>query len=118
MNYEMLKTFFVVLLAICGSIVTITSAISGIAKIREMLGKSKKDNMKSMEKAIEIHNKDITDIKIDINQLKRDVKENKDMTILICKGVKCLMDNSITGNGIDNLKKTRQELDEYLIEKK
>ena len=40
------------------------------------------------------------------------------MTILICKGVKCLMDNSITGNGIENLKKTRKELDDYLIEKK
>lgn len=40
------------------------------------------------------------------------------MTILICKGVKSLMDSSISGNGIENLKKTRKELDDYLIEKK
>lgn len=116
MDYEAIRTFFTVLIAIAGCTVTFTGAITGIAKIRELLGKNKRENMLGIERSIKEHNDEITNLKSDINQLKRDVRENKDMTVLICKGVKSLMDNSITGNGIDNLKKTRKELDDYLIE--
>lgn len=114
----MIKTFFTVIGIIGGFIITITGAIAGIAKITEMLGKNKKESMNNMKTTLEKHEKSINNLREDMIQLKQDVKENKEMTVLICKGVKSLMDNSITGNGIENLKKTRKELDDYLIEKK
>ena len=39
------------------------------------------------------------------------------MTILIFKGVKSLLDNASSGQNADDLKKSRKELDTYLIEK-
>ena len=36
---------------------------------------------------------------------------------LIFKGVKSLLDNAISGQNADDLKKSRKELDTYLIEK-
>lgn len=114
----MLKSFFTVITIVCGFIITITGAVTGIIKIKEVLLNKKTKNLDNMKETIKIHSQNISEIKNDIHQLKNDIKENKDMTVLICKGVKCLMDNSITGNGIENLKKTRKELDDYLIEKK
>lgn len=118
MNFDMLQSFFTVIGIVCGFIITVTGAITGINKIREMMNKGKKEDMNNMKATLAIHTKEISEIKTDLAQVRQDTKENKDMTILICKGVKSLMDSSISGNGIENLKKTRKELDDYLIEKR
>lgn len=35
----------------------------------------------------------------------------------ICKGILAIMDHELTGNSVDRLKKTKEELQDYLIEK-
>ncbi len=117
MEFNDIQTFFAVLIAIASAIVTIGGAITFIIKMKEMINKKSKDNMTYLQQTVDAHSKDIYEIRNDMCQLKEDIQENKTMTVLICKGVKCLMDNSITGNGIDNLKKTRKDIDDYLIDR-
>ena len=35
----------------------------------------------------------------------------------ICKGLLAIMDHELTGNSVDNLRKTKSEIQEYLIQK-
>lgn len=118
MTVETFDIFFRTIGIIAGFIVTLTGAIFGIVKLIEIMNKRKKESTNKINETLSKHNVDIKELKFDMAQLKIDIKENKEMTILICKGVKSLMDNSISGNGIENLKKTRKELDDFLIEKK
>ena len=115
MTFDQISTFFIVLLAIAGGIATLTSAIAGIIKIRDIVnqGKVKKDN--AIQETLSKHTEEIKTLKDDIEPMKKDISESKEMMVLLCKGVKSLMDSSISGNGIDALKKTRKELDDYLI---
>lgn len=117
-QYSDFNIFFTVLITICGTIITITGAITGISKVRELIDKSKRKKDEKIDETLNKHTTEILQLKNNIQQMKVDIRENKEINVLICKGVKCLMDNSITGNGIDNLKKTRKELDDFLIEKR
>lgn len=117
-QYSDLNIFVTVLVTLCGIIITITSAITGISKVKELMEKNKKNKDEKVDETLNKHTTEILQLKSDIQQMKVDIRENKEINVLICKGVKCLMDNSITGNGIDNLKKTRKELDDFLIEKR
>jgi len=50
------------------------------------------------------------------NDYKRFQKTDKTQSLL-CQGMIALIDNQITGNNIDGLKKTRQNMIEHLAEK-
>lgn len=117
-QYSDFNIFITVLITICGTIITITGAITGISKVKELMDKGKINKNKKIDETLNRHSTEILQLKNDIQQIKVDMQETKEINVLICKGVKCLMDNSITGNGIDNLKKTRKELDDFLIEKR
>lgn len=105
-------------LSLAGVAITITGAIAGISKLIKSINKRKNDEIDNINTTVKSHTQEIRDLKNDMIQVKADTKENNEMTKLIFKGVKSLMDNSISGNGIENLKKTRKELDDFLLEKK
>ena len=101
------------ILGFCGMIAAVGGAVAIIAKIfapiKEMnkridaLEKLHKDDQKGNE------NRFKTDL-IAIEQLEESNKR-------ICKCMVALMDHEITGNSIERMKKTRDELNDYLIEK-
>ena len=118
MAYEDIQTTIMTLLSFAGSITVIVGAISGVIKLIDYINKNKSNKQQSMEKVISDHTNEIASIKNDVKGLQTDIKESKEMTILIFKGVKSLLDNAISGQNVEDLKKSRKELDTYLIEKK
>lgn len=117
MLYEDIQTTIMTLLSFAGGITVIVGAISGVIKLIDYINKNKANKQQSMEKVISDHTNEIASIKNDVKGLQTDIKESKEMTILIFKGVKSLLDNAISGQNADDLKKSRKELDTYLIEK-
>ena len=45
------------------------------------------------------------------------IAEQEEMTRLTLRGVNALLNHEITGNGIENLKKVRDDITEHLIDK-
>lgn len=117
MAYEDIQTTIMTLLSFAGGITVIVGAISGVIKLIDYINKNKANKQQSMEKVISDHTNEIASIKNDVKGLQTDIKESKEMTILIFKGVKSLLDNAISGQNVEDLKKSRKELDTYLIEK-
>lgn len=117
MVYEDIQTTIMTLLSFAGGITVIVGAISGVIKLIDYINKNKANKQQSMEKVISDHTNEIASIKNDVKGLQTDIKESKEMTILIFKGVKSLLDNAISGQNVEDLKKSRKELDTYLIEK-
>ena len=118
MAYEDIQTTIMTLLSFAGGITVIVGAISGVIKLIDYINKNKANKQQSMEKVISDHTSEIASIKNDVKGLQTDIKESKEMTLLIFKGVKSLLDNAISGQNVEDLKKSRKELDTYLIEKK
>lgn len=117
MAYEDIQTTIMTLLSFAGGVTVIVGAISGVIKLIDYINKNKANKQQSMEKVISDHTNEIASIKNDVKGLQTDIKESKEMTILIFKGVKSLLDNAISGQNVEDLKKSRKELDTYLIEK-
>lgn len=117
MAYEDIQTTIMTLLSFAGGVTVIVGAISGVIKLIDYINKNKANKQQSMEKVISDHTNEIASIKNDVKGLQTDIKESKEMTILIFKGVKSLLDNAISGQNSEDLKKSRKELDTYLIEK-
>lgn len=117
MAYEDIQTTIMTLLSFVGGVTVIVGAISGVIKLIDYINKNKANKQQSMEKVISDHTNEIASIKNDVKGLQTDIKESKEMTILIFKGVKSLLDNAISGQNAEDLKKSRKELDTYLIEK-
>ena len=84
--------FVLVLAGILATIVLISSAIKAV---REMT--------KPQEECLDRDNKRIA--------------EQEEMTRLTLRGVNALLNHEITGNGIENLKKVRDDITEHLIDK-
>lgn len=89
-------------LAICAFI----SALWGVWKIVKEIKKPSDD----MKDAIETHGK-----LLDADNER--LKELEDSNRMILQCLLDLMNHSITGNGIDKMKTTRDELQEYLIKR-
>lgn len=52
-----------------------------------------------------------------IQRLEEISEENTELNRLLCRGIKCLLTNARTGNCIDSIKKTEEEIDQFLIDK-
>ena len=117
MAYEDIQRTIMTILSFAGGVTVIVGAISGVLKLIEYINTSKRNKEKSMKDIITNHTNEIASIKSDVKNLQADIKESKEMTVLIFKGVKSLLDNAISGQNSDDLKKSRKELDIYLIEK-
>lgn len=70
----MLKSFFTVIGIVCGFIITLTGAITGISKIGDMIGKDRKEDTKHMKETLKGHTRDISEIREDMRSIKKRYK--------------------------------------------
>ena len=101
-NISELNGFWVVAMLICTTIVLIGNVYKTIKewkKPKEDLNKQVHNN----QKAIEHHDRELAEI--------------KDGQKILQKGMLSLIDHSITGNSVEKLKQSRDEMRNYLIEK-
>lgn len=101
------------ILGLCGMIAAVGGAVAIIAKIFAPI-KELERRISELEK---VHKEDQKandeKFKTDIAAIGQIEEANKK----ICKCMVALMDHEITGNSIERMKKTRDELNDYLIEK-
>lgn len=101
-NFEELSSFWVVAMFICTSLVLAGNVIKTIKEWR----KPKEDlneQVRKNKKAIEHHDEQLSEIE----------QGQK----ILQKGMLSLIDHSITGNSVEKLKQSRDEMRDYLIEK-
>jgi len=108
-------------LAVCGLI----AAVGGAATVLSRLGRPRRDMEIKMDKleaklaALEQHHN--TDQQANNSRFQSDLGEIKrldESNRQLCKCMLALMDHEITGNSIDKLKKTRDDLNMFLIDNK
>lgn len=90
------------LLYLCGIIVTIWGAYKVIKEVRKP-GNDLRETVKRHEESL----------KRDENDIKEIEKGNK----VICKSIMTMINHELSGNDISNMKKMRDELQQYLIDK-
>ena len=101
------------ILAICRGI----SVIGGAAAVLSGAYKKYKKPTSDLEQRIEVIESDIKDIKQKLNNDYENINNNRNDMNLLMRSMFCLIENKITGNNIEGLKKTRDELINALTEK-
>lgn len=108
-----LPVLWKMILGICGMIAAVGGAVAIVAKIFAPI-KELEQRIATLEK---LHKEDQKSnegrFKTDLVAIEQLEESNK----RICKCMVALMDHEITGNSIERMKKTRDELNDYLIEK-
>lgn len=99
MNFTITSGQILGVLALIGSIYTVYKFFKELDKPREDKFKQIEENTKNLEE----DNKRLNEL------------ESSNKMILQCLLV--ILNHDITGNGIENMKKTRDELQEYLVHK-
>ena len=94
--------FVLVLAGILATIVLISSAIKAVREMTKL-------------PIFELAGIHFYDSKV-LKDNKR-IAEQEEMTRLTLRGVNALLNHEITGNGIENLKKVRDDITEHLIDK-
>lgn len=84
----------------------VVAAIWGVVKIIKEIKKPSKD----LKNQVEEHEKKL-------NKDNKRLEDIEDYNKAICKSLLALIDHEITGNGIDKLKTTKTELQNFLIER-
>ena len=113
-----------VVLAVCGAIITISGAI---AVIVNFVQKAKEPNKRQDERieALELNIKHINDrlergdrhFISDAERMSNLEKEVKTTNKVIIESLQALTSHAIDGNNIEQLKNSKQALDDYLINK-
>lgn len=93
---------FSTLIYLCGAIVTVW----GVVKIIKELKKPSDD----LKRKVNEHEEKLV---LDHKTLKEQEEYNK----IICKSLLAIIDHEITGNGIERLRNTKNELQNFLINK-
>lgn len=101
-QYQELQTFIVVTLSICGGITCIGAAISTIRKWLKP--------QSDINKQVENHENWLKGDKERLDKMENDNK-------MVMKCLLTIIDHQITGNGINNMKQTKVELQQYLVER-
>ena len=101
------------LLSICSAITVIGAAGSVIFKAY----KQAKQPQKDIEDRVGAIETDIKDIKNKLNNDYDSINQNREDTQLLMRSMFNLIENKITGNNIEGLKKTRDELIQALTDK-
>lgn len=104
MEYETIKNFFIVLLAICGAILTMGGAIN------LLLNWSKQSKVSQHERIINDHENRLKD-------LEKNKKETEGFAKVMCNSMLALLNHNINGNSKDKLEEAKKELQDYLISK-
>lgn len=97
-----IQTFFIVLLAICGSITTIGGAINLLL------------NWKKQSK-VERHDGEIKDHELRIRKLEDKTKEQDSFIKVLCNSILALVSHEINGNSKDKLENAQKELQDFLV---
>lgn len=101
------------ILSICGGISIIGGAAGIIYKAYRSARKPKDD----IERRIGVIENDIKEIKRKLDNDYSSINQNRDDMSLLMRSMFSLIENKITGNNIDGLKTTRDELINALTEK-
>ena len=101
-NLDELNGFWVVAMLICTTIVLIGNVYKTIKEWRKPK-EDLNDQVHKNKKAIEHHDQQLSEI--------------EEGQRILQKGMLSLIDHSITGNSIERLKQSRDEMRDYLIEK-
>lgn len=107
---EELGSFISVALSIFGGASVIAGGVSAIIKLLSPIRKLRE----RVDKNEEFLEKDWNRFK----EVEKQNQKNEDANKEICKALLVLLNHEITGNGIEKLKKQRDELEQFLIEKK
>lgn len=106
------------LLKILGVIITLGGATAVISRWLSPFKTLRQNVENKVDKA------DFDDLKKEFDTIKgyqrSDHKELEKVELgneKICKGILAIMDHELTGNSVDNLRKTKVEIQNYLIEK-
>lgn len=110
MNY---MEFGQALLQICGAVTVIGAAGGVIYKIYAGAKKPQTD----IECRLDTIESDIKDIKSKLNQDYKDINQNRNDMSLLMRSMFDLIENKITGNNVEGLKKTRDDLIHALTDK-
>lgn len=101
------------ILSICGGI----SIIGGAAAVLSGAYKKYKKPTTDLEKRIEVIETDIKDIKQKLNNDYESISSNRNDMNLLMRSLFGLIENKITGNNIDGLKRIRDELIDTITDK-
>ncbi|MBQ9657139.1 MAG: hypothetical protein IJV31_00025 [Clostridia bacterium] len=104
MGFEEIKNFILVLLALCGAVITMGGAINLLL------------NWKKQSKVVQ-HEKIISNHEERLKDLERDKKEKEGFTKVMCNSMLALLNHNINGNSKDKLEKAKEELQDFLISK-
>lgn len=101
------------IMVVCGWIIS----LGGAGTVIYNLYKQHKKPTDDLEKRIDFIEKDIKDIKAKLNNDYNSINANREDMNLLMRSMFCLIENKITGNNIEGLKKTRDELINALTDK-
>ena len=104
MSFEDIKTFVIVLFAICAAITTLGGTINMIAKWKK-------------ESKLEMHDKALKEHELRIKKLEDDTHDQESFTKVLCNSVLALVSHEINGNSIDKLEYAQEALQDFLINK-
>lgn len=97
-----LTTTLNTILYICGAVATIWGAYKVIKEV-----KKPNDDLKETVRKHEVY----------LKNDEAEIREIKEGNKVICRSIMTMINHELTGNDINNMKKMRDELQNYLIEK-
>ena len=104
MSFDEIKIFFIVLLTICGAVLTIGNVVNLLLNWKK-------------ESKVTLHDKTLKDHELRIRKLEDDSKDQDSFTKVLCSSVLALVSHEINGNSIDKLEHAQEELQEFLVNK-
>lgn len=104
-----LGNVLIVVLAIAGAIVTLGGAT---AVIKRWWTNSK--GMKNQEEINKL-DKRVESVEFKTSQLESHQKQNDEFTKIMCNSMLALLNHSITGSSVEELRKAEEEIKHYLI---
>ena len=113
MEYEAIQNFFMVLVGICGSIITIAGMVAVVIKAWKWAHRDTDSNTDRLDE----HDTYLASDKRRIEELERQQEEMKIMNKMQLRALFALLGHEIDGNHTTQLKEMRDEINTYLIEK-
>ena len=108
------------ILAVCGGIVTVGGAVTILHNWYKHYKKPTDDlkkRIESLEKRMDTMDQGIKDINKKLDNDYASISSNREDTNLIMRSLFCLIENKLTGNNVDGLKKTRDDLINAITDK-
>lgn len=103
-SFSEIQTFVLVLMALCGTVITLGSAVNLIIKWKKQSKTEKHELM-------------IRDHEERLKELEKDKKEKDGFTKVMCNSMLALLNHNINGNSKDKLEKAKEELQNFLVSK-